>query len=1126
LYDAAEFDASFFGISPREALAMDPQQRILLETAWETFENAGLDRTALSGSSTGVFTGGTFQGYGAGTSSAAREVEGYLLAGGTPSVMSGRLSYTFGLEGPAVTVDTACSSALVAMHLAAQSLRQGECTLALAGGVAVMATPTTFIEFSRQRGLAADGRCKPFAAAADGTGWGEGAGLLLLERLSDARRNGHRVLAVMRGSAVNQDGTSNGLTAPNGPSQQRVIAQALANARLTTDDVDAIEAHGTGTTLGDPIEAQALLATYGQGRPDDRPLWIGSVKSNIGHTQAAAGAAGVIKMVMAMRHGVLPASLHVDAPSPHVDWDSGAVRPLTERVGWPEGGHPRRTGVSSFGISGTNAHVILEQAPEPTEPEPAAEAGDGGVMPWVLSARGDEALRGQAAALAARLASGPLPVADVGWSLVTSRSSFERRAVVIGDDPDGMLAGVRALAAGETHPDLVRPEAATAVGETVWLFSGQGGQRPGMGAGLYERFPVFAAAFDEVCELLDPHLEHPLRQVVADEVPGRPGLLDHTTCAQAGLFALQVALARLLAAAGIEPDVVIGHSIGEVAAAHIAGVFDLPDACRLVAARATLMGGLPAGGAMSAIQASPEELAADVEASGGRVSIAALNTPDSTVISGPGDLVAQIGSAWAAKGRKTKKLTVSHAFHSPLMDPILEDFGQAIGDLTYQRPAIPLISNLTGLPADDHIATPDYWVQHVRRPVRFHPAITHSAPRAGLYLELGPDPVLATAAQHTLHHAPTDEEPEADRPAPLVAATLTRNRPEVQALTHTLARLHAYGADVDWTGWFPADPAPRVVKLPTYAFQRRRYWLAPDAEGATATGEEFGDTRFWDAVEREDLEALAQTLDSPPDQRPMLSALLPTLSAWRRQRGEQGVLDSWRHQAGWKHLPEATAPVLSGTWLVFVPAGDTEHPAVDVAVRALRAHGATALLQPVDTEAVDRDALAGRVADLAVETEVEGVLSLLPLDQAAHPGHPAIPTGLAATVALVQALGDAGVIAPLWCLTQGAVSVSPTDPLPHPAQAQTWGLGRVAALEHPERWGGLVDLPVAVDDRTASRLAALLVPGQPEDQVAVRAAGAFARRLRHAPAPRGSGNGWRPDGTTLVTGGTGELGAR
>nr|WP_309142810.1 SDR family NAD(P)-dependent oxidoreductase [Streptomyces javensis] len=842
LYDADAFDAAFFGINPREALATDPQQRLLLEASWEVLERAGIDPVSLKGSPTGVYAGVMYHDYAAGLSGGDARLEGYAMLASSGSVVSGRVAYTLGFEGPAVTVDTACSSSLVAMHLAAQALRQGECTLALAGGVTVMATPDVFTGFSRQRGLAPDGRCKPFAAAADGTGWSEGVGVLLLERLSDARRNGHDVLAVIRGSAVNQDGASNGLTAPNGPSQERVIRQALASAGLSPSDVDAVEAHGTGTTLGDPIEAQALLATYGQDRPVGQPLLLGSIKSNIGHTQAAAGVAGVIKMVQAMRHGMLPASLHIDEPSPHVDWASGAVRLLTEAVEWPNGERPRRAGVSSFGASGTNAHLLLEQAPEPVEPvrtEPVASPDRLQAVPWSLSARSAEALRGQAAALAERIAGhSEMSAADVGWSLASTRSLFEHRAVALGDDRAELLAAVEALATGEPHPGVVLPGSGSAAGRTVWLFSGQGSQRQGMGAGLYDRFPVFASAFEEVCGLLDPHLEHPLRDVVLHGVAERPGLLDHTTYAQAGLFALHIALARLLDSFGVRPDAVIGHSIGEVAAAHVAGVFDLPDACRLVAARATLMGELPTGGGMVTIAATAEELAEDLAAYDGQVGIAALNTPGNTVISGPIELVADIRATWAAKGRKTRSLTVSHAFHSPLMDPILEPFAQAIDGLTFHRPTLPVLSNLTGEPANEEMATPDYWVRHIRQPVRFHPAVAHIAPETGAFLELGPDPVLATATQHTLQHLAADEttadtdenvrerESGAGRPSPLVAATLSRKRPDAHALGHALAQLHTHGTDVDWARWFPADPVPRTVDLPTYAFQRERYWLA------------------------------------------------------------------------------------------------------------------------------------------------------------------------------------------------------------------------------------------------------------------------------------------------------------
>ncbi len=799
LYDAAGFDAGFFGISPREALAMDPQQRLLLETSWEVLERAGIDPASLKGSRTGVYAGLMYHDYAIGMAGGDTRLEGFAISAGAGSVVSGRIAYSLGLEGPAMTVDTACSSSLVAMHLAAQALRQGECGLALAGGVTVMATPEVFTGFSRQRGLAPDGRCKPFAAAADGTGWGEGVGLLLLERLSDAERNGHEVLAVIRGSAVNQDGASNGLTAPNGPSQQRVIGQALASAALSATEVDAVEGHGTGTTLGDPIEAQALLATYGQGRPEGRPLWLGSIKSNIGHTQAAAGVAGVIKMVMAMRHGVLPASLHIDEPTPHVDWESGAVRLLGEATPWPDTGRARRAGVSSFGASGTNAHLILEQGPVVTKPETAPVDG---VMPWVLSARGPDGLRAQAAALAEHVSADPeLSTADVAWSLATTRAALENRAVVVGEDRQELLAALEAL----------EPADSSRTGRRVWLFSGQGSQRVGMGAELYERFPVFASAFDEVADLLDL----PLREVVFE---GEPDVLDHTSYAQAGLFALQVALARLMGSFGLRPDVVIGHSIGEVAAAHVAGVFDLADACRLVSARARLMGGLPEGGAMAAIEATAEELIPE-----GQVSIAALNTPDSTVVSGPADEVAAVVEEWRGRGRKTKTLTVSHAFHSVLMDPILEEFTRAISGLSFQPPKIPLVCNLTGEPADERITTPEYWSEHIRRPVRFQPAIAHVAAEAGVFFELGPDPVLATAAQHSLED--TD---------PLVVSALNAKQPEIRAFAEAVGRLHAAGDSVDWTSWFPADPTPRTVDLPTYAFQHKPYWLTTTGDVGAA----------------------------------------------------------------------------------------------------------------------------------------------------------------------------------------------------------------------------------------------------------------------------------------------------
>jgi len=1109
IYDAPDFDPGLFGITPREALAMDPQQRLLLESSWELLERGGMDPLALRGSRTGVFAGTTGQDYLWTLGFFPAELEGHLGTGNAASVLSGRISYTFGLEGPALTVDTGCSSSLVALHLAVQSLRQGECDLALAGGVTVMSTPGPFTEFSRKNGLAGDGRCKSFAAAADGTGWGEGVGMVMVERLSDAVRLGHPVLAVVRGSAVNQDGASNGLTAPNGLSQQRVIRQALANARLSTADVDVVEAHGTGTTLGDPIEAQAVLATYGQDRPTEKPLWLGSVKSNLGHTQGAAGIAGVMKMVLAMQHELLPRTLHVDEPSPHIDWSASAVSLLTTEQPWPAVATPRRAGVSAFGVSGTNAHVIIEQAPSAPDEAVGPAPQTPSVVPLLFSSRDAAGVPEQAARVAAFLARRPsLSLVDVGISL-SQRAGLDHRAVTLSRD------GLTALADGTPSADVVTGVAGPA-GGVVFVFPGQGSQWLAMAAGLLDSSTAFTNRLRECDAALSVHLDFSVEQALRDGLE-----LERVDVVQPALFAVMVSLAAWWADCGVVPAAVVGHSQGEIAAACVAGYLSVADAARVVALRSRALRGLTDAGLMMSIAAPAERVAAlldELESEArARVSVAAVNGPSSVVVSGDQDAVVALRERCDRAEVRARLVDVDYASHSPQVEPVRGELLSGLAELGVRPGTLPWYSTVSAEPFTES-ANGEYWYRNLREPVRFDATVARLlADGYRHFVEVSPHPVLTTSIEE---RAAAENLRET-----VVLGTLRRGADDRAGQLRAMAGAYVRGIDVRWAGVFAGSGAQRVVDLPTYAFQRRRFWLDslemadPGSLGAADGVGDALDAGFWAAVEAGDLAGLGVQLDLDDG---VLDGVVPALATWRRVRRDRSVTDAWRYRVTWAPLPEPGPVRLSGRWLLLAPAGMEEVAEVGA---MLSGQGAEVTSLSVDAS-WSRAELAdelGRFAPDSIQNPLgdtlSGVVSVLALGE----------QPVAATLVAVQALGDARIEARLWAVTQDAVAAVPADRLGALTQAPVWGLGRVVALEHPQRWGGLLDLPATPDGRVAERLAALLA--QPagladEDQVAVRAAGLFGRRLLNAPITSVASGGWRPTGTVLITGGTGARGSR
>ncbi|MFJ7986250.1 type I polyketide synthase [Streptomyces sp. NPDC096351] len=1078
LHDAGEFDAGFFGISPREALAMDPQQRLLLETSWEALERAGIDPHTLRGTRTGVYMGAWNGGYAEGIPQPTAELEAQLLTGGVVSFTSGRVSYLLGLEGPAVTVDTACSSSLVALHLAVRALRSGECDLALAGGATVMSTPDVFVRFSRQRGVAADGRCKAFSASADGFGPAEGVGVLAVERLSDAVRHGRRVLAVVRGSAVNQDGASNGLTAPSGRAQALLIRRALADARLGVGDVDVVEGHGTGTRLGDPIEAQALLATYGQ-RDAGRPLRLGSLKSNVGHTQAAAGVAGVIKMVMAMRHGVLPKTLHVDEPTAEVDWSAGAVALLREQEAWPRGERVRRAGVSSFGVSGTNAHVVVEEAPASQAPVAGELVGPGVALPPVVPVVVSGRSAGAVAELAGRVgevaASGGL--VDVGLSSVVSRSVFEHRSVVLAADSAELSAGLDALAGGGVSPVLVSGVASGEGGRSVFVFPGQGTQWAGMALGLWAESSVFAESMARCEAAFAGLVDWSLADVLGDG-----SALERVDVVQPASFAVMVSLAALWRSLGVVPDAVVGHSQGEIAAAVVAGGLSLEDGARVVVLRARLIGRELAGhGGMASVALPVAVVEERLAGWAGRLGVAVVNGPSATVVAGDVDAVAEFVAACEVEGVRGRVLPVDYASHSAHVEDLRAELEQVLAGIRPVTGETPLYSTVEAGVVDTASMDAGYWFGNLRRPVRFQETVERLlADGFRVFVECGAHPVLTGAVQETA---------ESTGRQVCAVGSLRRDEGGLRRFLTSAAEAFVQGVGVSWPALFDGTGA-RTVDLPTYPFQRRRYWL---------------------------------------ESRPPAAPIEPAVASG---------IESWRYRVAWKSLSLSESSRLDGRWLLVVPEtldADGTRIAHDLQ-HALTTHGATVSRLTVDVTTTDRADLSARLTTTAAEDQgpLRGVLSLLSTDERQHPDHPGVDRATAGTMLLAQACGDLvvarGVEPRLWVVTRGAVAVSPAE-RPSSAGAQVWGLGRCAALELPTRWGGMVDLPPAARDagRHVRRLVRVLSETCAEDQVALRASGAYGRRLLPASSPsvsvpRTAKSGYQPRGTVLVTGGTGSLG--
>ncbi|BBA33063.1 polyketide synthase family protein [Methylocaldum marinum] len=1134
------FDADFFGIAPREAMSLDPQQRLLLELGWEALEHAGLVPEHLAGSSTGVFVGVSTDDYHDKLLQRPPEqIDAYLATGTAHSTSAGRLSYVLGLRGPNLAVDTACSSSLVAVHLAITSLRNGECDLALAAAANVLLGPELFINFCQARMLSPTGRCRTFDAAADGYVRAEGCGAVVLKRLTDAQRDGNNILAVIRGSAINHDGRSSGLTVPNGPAQQAVIRAALRDAQLSPSEVHYLEAHGTGTSLGDPIEVGALGAVFGERQ---EPLIIGSVKTNIGHLEAAAGMAGLIKVVLALQHGEIPPSLHFHVPNPHIPWSELPVSVASERRRWPHG--RRVASVSSFGFSGTNAHVVLEEAPIA---EPGRVEIERPLHLLTLSAKTEEALRECAVRYSDHLATDPCAeLSDICYSANTGRSQFNHRLAIVTDSVAQARRQLADFVAGrESTRVFTGLVSGTRKPKVAFLFTGQGSQYIGMGRQLYEIQPYFRQVLDRCDEILQPRLDRSLIEILYP-TSGEISPLDQTAYAQPALFALEYALAQLWRSWGIEPSVVVGHSLGEYVAACVAGVFGLEEGLKLIAERGRLMQNLPEGGEMTVVFADEARVSAEIRTHAGEVSIAAFNGPQNSVISGRRGAVEAIVMSLEAKGIKTRKLTVSHAFHSELMEPMLTPFLRAASRISYSPPQISLISNITGrLVSPTEMAAPEYWCRHTREPVRFAASMeTLRELGIDVFLEIGPKPILLEMGCQCL--------PEATG---VWLPSLRQEQSDWQPLLSSLGELYCRGAPVNWLG-FDRDYTRRRVALPTYPWQRSRYWMETPETGRseTASSQKDAHTPIVRLLDQRDTLGLIRLLENAgnfsEEQKKLLPDLVQSLVEQHHLQQAAAGAQDWLYRLDWDVAPhESDAGQAQtgfghpGRWLILADrtgVGESlarllqergQHcvlvyagAADDAAVESERP-----CIDP--TRSADFEALIQSLLEDPASPQLQGVVHLWSLEAAPSRAltisslAQARNRGCVSVLHLLQALLKHAVSPRLWLVTRGAVSAGHRHPLAV-AQSPLWGLGKVIGLEHPQLWSGMVDLnPDAAADE-ATRLLGEIGDSRAENYIAIRNGRRYVARLIRTQLPASQELQLKPDGTYLITGGLGSLGLR